>query len=155
MTKLENFRYNEVVLYCKGWYVATDNILADLEKYIRRNEDYCYPKTMHASDIMGHMLNALELLYESLPAEELKNKCWYHTHKDFIFKVQYYEKLFSVDFEEAVCLLVCSIFQNLSNKFIKLNPPKYDKQHRYGGGLLGSPKQGMTYKEMNKLWNKF
>ena len=30
MKAIENFRYNDLVLYCKHWYKHSDNILDDL-----------------------------------------------------------------------------------------------------------------------------
>jgi hypothetical protein len=154
MATITNFRFNDVVLYAKGWYESSGNLLKDLEKYIKRNEDYWYPKTMSRREVMNYMLKALDELYQYLSKEELTSPHYCHSHFTFITKVEYYERLYKIDFEEAVCMVVYSILQNLDRTQIILNPPKYDKHHKYGGGLFGKKKQGMTYKEMNRLWQQ-
>ena len=64
MRTIENFRFNDVVLYAKGWYEHTDNFMKDLEKYIRMNNNYWYPSEMSDIDIMSYMLKALDIVYE-------------------------------------------------------------------------------------------
>lgn len=155
MKQIENFRFNDVVLYAKGWYEHSDDFMRDLEKYIRLNDDYWYPKEMTDIDIMNYMLKALDIVYEHCTPEELKCRFLYHSHGAFLERVRYKQRFYDLTFEQAVCRLVYSILQGLERSQIKLNDPKYDKRHRYGGGLFSTgPKLGMTYKEMYRNWKK-
>ena len=155
MKKIVNFRFNDVVLYSKGWYEHSDNFMKDLEKYIRMNNDYWYPSEMSDIDIMNYMLKALDIVYEHCDAEELKNGFLYHSHSAFLERVRYKQNFFNISFEHAACMIVYGILQGLDRSQIELNSPRYDKKHRYGGGLFSrGAKQGMTYKEMYHRWNK-
>ena len=155
MKTIENFRFNDVVLYAKGWYEHSDNFMKDLEKYIRMNEDYYYPKEMSDIDIMNYMLKALDIVYEHCDAEDLKCGHLYHSHASFLERVRHMQNFYGDTFEKAVCLIVYGILQGLSKTQISLNPPCYDKKHRCGGGLFNKKeKQGITYKEMYKNWYK-
>lgn len=154
MRTIENFRFNDVVLYAKGWYEHSEDFMKDLDKYIRMNENYYYPRKMSEIDIMDYMLIALDIVYRHCTPEELKYNCLYHSHAVFLEKVRRNQAIYKVNFEHAVCLIVYSILQGLSTEQIKLNAPRYDKRHRYGGGLFSrGPKHGMTYKEMYRRWN--
>ena len=153
MKQITNFRFNDVVLYAKGWYEHTENFMKDLEKYIRMNNDYWYPKEMSDTDIMNYMLKALDIVYAHCDAEELKNHFLYHSHGAFLERVRYKQSFFNVSFEYAACLIVYGILQGLDRSQIELNAPRYDKKHRYGGGLFSKKStHGMTYKEMYRRW---
>lgn len=153
MKKIINYRFNDVALYCKGWYEHTDNFMGDLEKYIRMNDDYYYPPKMKDTDIMYYMLKALDIVYEHCTAEELKCRHLYHSHASFLEEVYHRIHFYNCSFEKAVCYIVYGILQGLDRNQIELNRPKYDKYHRYCG-LFSSPKNGMTYKEMYRHWDK-
>lgn len=154
MRVIENFRFNDVVLYSKGWYAHSGDFMKDLEKHIRQNEDYWYPEKMTDTDIMNYMLKALDIIYEHCTTEELKNRSLYHSHAAFLEKIKYDQHFYNISFEYAVCSLVYGILQGLTNEQIKLNRPKYNKKHRFGFGLWKEGNNpGMTYKEMNRRWD--
>lgn len=154
MKTIKDFRFNDVVLYSKGWYEHTDDFMKDLEKYIRMNEDYCYPPQMTDIDIMNYMLKALDAVYEHCDSEELKNPWLCHSHASFLERVRHEMTFYNDSFEKAVCGIVYSILQGLDRKQIELNRPRYDKNHRYGGGFFSrGGKKGMTYKEMYRRWD--
>lgn len=154
MKKIENFRFNDVVLYAKGWYEHTNNFMKDLEKYIRMNNDYWYPAEMSDIDIMNYMLKALDIVYAHCDAEELKTHFLYHSHGAFLERVRYKQNFFNISFEYAACMIVYGILQGLDRSQIELNAPRYDKKHRYGGGFFSKKStHGMTYKEMYRRWN--
>lgn len=154
MRTIENFRFNDVVLYAKGWYEHSEDFMKDLDKYIRMNENYYYPSKMSDIDIMNYMLQALDIVYEHCTPEELKCNYLCHSHAVFLERVRRDQDIYKVSFEHAVCIIVYSILQSLDCVQIKLNPPRYDKRHRHGGGLFSrGPKHGMTYKEMYRRWN--
>lgn len=126
----------------------------DLDKYIRMNENYYYPRKMSDTDIMDYMLIALDIVYQHCTPEELHYNCLCHSHAVFLERVRRNQAIYEVSFEHAACLVVYSILQGLDISQIKLNAPRYDKRHRYGGGMFHrGPKHGMTYKEMYKRWN--
>lgn len=154
MKTIENFRFNDVVLYAKGWYERSGDFMKDLDKYIRMNDMYLYPPQMSETDIMNYMLKALDIVYEHCTQEDLKNNFLCHSHAVFLEKVRHDQAIYNVSFEQAACLVVYSILQGLNTTQIILNAPRYDKRHRHGGGMFHrGPKHGMTYKEMYRRWN--
>lgn len=146
METIKNFRYNDLVLYCKGWYEDTNDIFADFEKYIKMNGDYWYPKQMTRKDVITHALRAVDLVFDHFTKEERHNHYLgsmfkfydYTTHKMWVYNVK--------DFEVATLLVVHEFLQGLERKQIELIPPTYGK----GKPKIGwHYKEGMTYKQMN------
>lgn len=146
METIKNFRYNDLVLYCKGWYEGTDDIFADFERYIKMNDDYLYPKQMTRQDVITHALRAVDLVFNNFTNEERKyhylgtmSKFYdYTTNKMWLAK----------DFEVATLLVVHEFLQGLDKNQIDIIPPTYKRNKpKFGWGY----KFGMTYKEMNKI----
>lgn len=146
METIKNFRYNDLVLYCKGWYEGTDDIFADFERYIKMNDDYVYPKQMTRKDVITHALRAVDLVFNAFTKEERHNH-YIGTMSKFydytIHKMLSYTK----DFEVATLLVVYEFLQGLDKYQIDIIPPTYKRNKpKLGYGY----KFGMTYKEMNK-----
>lgn len=153
MEQLRNFRFNDLVLYCKGWYEGTNDIFVDFERYIRMNEDYFYPPKMSRQDIIQYSLKAIDIVLENLTKEERHNH-YLGTMAKFYDYVRHKMWLYNKDFEETLLFVVHEFLQGLDRKQIELIPPTYGKgKPKIGWGY----KQGMTYKEMNNkvksLWH--
>ena len=153
MEQLRNFRFNDLVLYCKGWYEGTNDIFVDFERYIRMNEDYFYPPKMSRQDIIQYSLKAIDLVFDRLTKEERSNH-YLGTMAKFYDYVRHKMWLYNKDFEETLLFVVHEFLQGLDRKQIELIPPTYGKSKPKIGW---SYKQGMTYKEMNNrvksLWH--
>ena len=145
MEQVRNFRFNDLVLYCKGWYEGTNDMFVDFERYIRMNEDYFYPPKMSRQDIIQYSLKAIDIVFENLTKEERHNH-YLGTMAKFYDYVRHKMWLYNKDFEETVLFVVHELLQGLDRKQIELIPPTYGKgKPKIGWGY----KQGMTYKEMN------
>ena len=83
MKQIKNFRFNDLVLYCKGWYEAywertsernnEDLFFKDLERAIKMNKDYWYPDNMTKDEVIGYLLKALDLIYTYLDEGDKQN----------------------------------------------------------------------------------
>lgn len=148
MEQIKDFRYNDLVLYCKGWYEGTDDIFADFERYIKMNGDYCYPKQMTRKDVITHALRAVDLVFNAFTKEERHNHYLgtmskfydYTMHKMWVYNIK--------DFEVATLFVVHEFLQGLDRYQMDIIPPTYGKNKpKLGWGY----KFGMTYKEMNNM----
>ena len=153
MEQVRNFRFNDLVLYCKGWYEGTNDMFVDFERYIRMNEDYFYPPKMSRQNIIQYSLKAIDIVFENLTKEERHNH-YLGTMAKFYDYVRHRMWLYNKDFEETLLFVVHEFLQGLDRKQIELIPPTYGKgKPKIGWGY----KQGMTYKEMNNkvksLWH--
>lgn len=159
MKQIQNFRFNDLVLYCKGWYESSGNteesFFNDLERAIKMDDNHYYynHRKMHKSEIIHFLLNALDLVYEHLDNDEKRNGRWYYSHSSFYEEVQRRMHLYDCSQEYAIALLVHGILQGLTKDEIKLNKPVYKKgSWRLGSYWDDNPQKSrsMTYKYMNK-----
>lgn len=146
---IENFVYNDIVLYSKGWYQTPDGdtMLDDLGYLF--SQIYAWtPKT--EDDIARMMMRVLDRLY----TEQNKN---FNDESPFSYSGFYDEikntmRLYNVSFSMAIILMVKSKLFQLKTSEIKLNPPVYGKNKHFRiGRLFGKYPISMTYKEMNKI----
>ena len=163
MKQIENFRFNDLVLYCKGWYEAyweriseknKDMFFRDLERAIKMNKDYWYPDKMSNEEVLGYLLKSLDLIYTYLDDEDKRNGRWLCSHKAFRDETKKYMSLYEVDEEYAIALMICGILQSMSKDEIKLNKPVYKKGSWRLGRYDGKPSISMTYKYMNSRASK-
>ena len=141
---IENFRYNDVVLYSKGWYYKDGNMLEELG-YIFSKVYGWYPKTEKAiAPMMLQVLDELDLKMER-----------YRSIYQLYAEIQKYKDLYQISTDMAIILLVREILQKLSKDEIKINPPHYGKKEYFRiGCLLGKTPISMTYTEMNRRAQK-
>ena len=145
MEQIKNFRFNDLVLFCKGWYEGSDDLFADFERYIRMNDDYYYPPKMSHQDIIQYALKAVDLVFDHFTKEERHNH-YLGTMFKFYDYVRHKMWLYNKDFEETLLFVVHEFLQGLERKQIELIPPTYGK----GKPKIGwHYKEGMTYKQMN------
>lgn len=150
---IKDFIFNDIVLYCKGWYETPegDTILDDLGYLF--GEIYAWkPKT--ESEIALRMLRVLDKLYEEQGRTFVEDSHLQGFY-GFATEVKRYMRLYDCSFDMATIWVVHSVLQGLSTKEIKLNRPVYGKKKHFRMGcLMGRNPISMTYKEMNKRAEK-
>lgn len=147
---IENFKYNDIVLYAKGWYERSENICEDLDYLFSKIYGWTEPKEREVSH---RMLVVLDKLCEATNAT-LKDcpQWWCMSHANFEEEVR--KRMYIYDNcsrDMAIIFTVLSILQGLSLDDIKLNVPHYGrKEHFRMGSLFGKNPISMTYTEMNR-----
>ena len=145
---IKDFVFNDIVLYCKGWYQSPDGdtILDDLGYLF--GEIYAWtPKT--EEEVAHFMMKVLDKLYEEQD-RKFNSESLMDSFSGFYKQVRRYMWLYNCSFDMAVIWTVHSILQGLSSKEIKLNPPVYGKKKHFRmGQFFGKYPISMTYKEMN------
>lgn len=150
MKRVENFRYNNLVLYCKGWYKRDENILTDLG-YIF-SQIYGWTPT-DEKDIAYMMLRALDCYYDERGINFDTEACD-RNFSSFYQSVNNRMRLSKdMSFEMGIILHVMSKFSMLSKNEIKLIPPHYGKKEhfRMGWYFKGDLGPSATYTFMNKI----
>lgn len=165
MKRIENFQWNDIVLYSKGWYETTDDLFYDVEQSIRKNNNYQYPeKRMSEERVIMWLFKALDEVYEHLTEEDKKSRCWLVSHSSFYDEVNNKQRLLNINgkinvessMNKAIVLVILEIFLQMDKKMIKLNKPVYKKgERRLGCYFRNKYPISMTYKHMNDIATKF
>jgi hypothetical protein len=151
---IENFVFNDVVLYSKGWYRKTD-LVSDLG-YIFSKIYGWTPKT--EEEVARFMLIAIDHLYTELeiPFDYNCNGKYKNSFASFSDEIKKRMRLYDVSYDMAIILFCLSIFQQLDNTQIKLNPPHFGKKEHFRLGIMfGEYPISQTYAEMNRRVNNF
>ena len=144
---IKNFIYNDIVLYCKGWYQKDGNMLEDLGYLF--SKIYAWRPTKE-NEIARMMMVALDQLYEEIEGP-ISPYRFYNKHAIFMDEIYKRMDIFEQSMDMAIICLVRSIFQGLSKDEIKLNAPHYGKKEYFRmGSLFGMTPISMTYTEMNR-----
>lgn len=142
---IKDFMYNDIVLYCKGWYQKDDNMLEDLG-YLFSKIYAWTPKT--EKEIAPMMLRVLDEF-------NVKSGRNIYSLYSFFSELHKYMSLYDISLDKAIILYVRSILQSLSKDEIKLNAPHYGKKEYFRmGSLWGRLPISMTYTEMNRIANR-
>ena len=85
--KIENFTFNDIVLYSKGWYQSSEGDMIDDLSYIFKNiYNVCSP---NEKEVSHFMLRALDNLCEEKNIQFGHNQYrWYTTHARFEEEVE-------------------------------------------------------------------
>jgi hypothetical protein len=141
---IENFQYNDIILYAKGWFYRNDNMIDDLGYLFSKIYGWT-PKT--EKEIAPMMLKVLDRLDTEMGR--------LHPLYDFYSDIQRNMCLYDVSLDLATILYVRSILQGLPKDVIKLNPPHYGKKEYFRmGSLFGKYPISQTYTEMNRMAQK-
>lgn len=151
MEKIENFLYNDIVLYSKGWFCSKENITwKDLAYFF--SKIYYPPKT--ESEVALLMLLVLEKLHQKLELDrdpEKVSACWLSTPFRLEQEIRRIMLFYNLERDGATIQAVLNVLHKLSNEEIKLNRPVYSKKFPFRlGGYFNKYPISMTYKEMNK-----
>lgn len=148
---IENWTYNDIVLYSKGWYKSHGNMVEDLAYLF--SKIYGWTPTTE-EEVARMMLRVIDKLYE---AKEVKfsagsyMKSFEYLFNEINHKVRFYNKSYSLATIE-ICL---SILFELENTEIKLNPPHYGKKEHFRLGGFQNYPISMTYTQMNRIANEW
>ena len=140
---IENFTYNDIILYSKGWYKRTD-IVKDLAYLFRQIYGWA---DENEHDIAYKMLGVIDRINE-----ELKDTNYRQVNLQRLYGEvhDHYVSLYNVSFERGIILWSMSQMMQLGVEHIKLNPPHYGKKEHFR--MDGKP--SMTYAEMNRFASK-
>lgn len=148
---IENFIFNDIVLYCKGWYQSPNGDMMEDLGYLFSQIYAWTPKT--EEEVARFMMRVLDKLYEDKAIQF--NSESPHCFAGFFDEIKNRMWIYKVSFDMAIIYYVRSILQQLSRDEIKLNPPHYGKKEHFRMGcLFGDYPISMTYKEMNRIAEK-
>lgn len=148
---IKDFIFNDIVLYAKGWYQRSENIVDDLGYLF--SKIYGWQPTTE-KEVADFMVRVLDKLYEQKEIT-FKADSNMHCFTGFHNEVNRRMSIYNVSYNRAVILLVLSELQQLSVDEIKLKAPHFGKKEHFRMGMLfGEWPKSMTYKEMNKRAQK-
>ena len=153
MKRIENFMYNDIVLYSKGWFRSKEGIVwKDLAYFF--SQIYAFPPK-NESEVALLMLLVLEKLHQKLELDRDPEKvpaCWLSTPYRLEQEIRRKMLFLDCDRDSATILAVLFVLSTLSKEEIKLKRPVYSKKFpfRLGGSFTKYP-ISMTYKEMNRI----
>ena len=145
---IENFNYNDIILYCKGWYQTPegDTMLDDLG-YLFGKIYAWTPKT--EEEIAHFMMRVLDKLWDE-QGVKFDSESWIHNFSGFHNEIKRNMRMYNCSFDMAIIWVAHSLLQMLGREEIKLNRPVYGKKEHFRmGQLFGKYPISMTYKEMN------
>lgn len=149
---IKDFIYNDIVLYCKGWYQSeSDDILEDLGYLF--SQIYAWtPKT--EGEVARMMTRVLDKLYQEKAI--LFNAESPYCFCGFMGEVRKRMWLYNESFDKSIIFYVKSVLMQLTKDEIILNPPHYGKKEHFRmGSLFGDRRPiSMTYTEMNRIAQK-
>lgn len=149
---ITNFTYNDIVLYCKGWYQREGNTMLQDLGYLF-SQIYAWTPTKE-SEVAHMMMVALDRLCEEMEGS-ISPYRFYNKHALFMEEVQKRMRLYDQSMDMAIIYLVRSVFQGLSKDEIKLRCPHYGRKEYFRmGSLFGKFPISMTYAEMNRMAKK-
>jgi len=152
MKRIENFLYNDIVLYSKGWFCSKEGIVwKDLAYFF--SKIYAFPPK-NESEVALLMLLVLEKLHKELNLDrdpEKVSACWLSTPYRLEQEIRRLMLLYDFGRDGATIHAVLDVLQTLSIKEIKLKRPVYSKKFPFRlGGCFTKYPMSMTYKEMNR-----
>lgn len=154
MKRIENFLYNDIVLYSKGWFCSKDKecvVWKDLAYFF--SEIYAFPPKTE-SEVSLLMLLVLEELHLKLNLDRDPKKVssrWLSTPYRLEQEIRRIMLLYDYDRDRATIQAVLNVLHILSNEEIKLKRPVYSKKFPFRlGGCFTKYPISMTYAEMNR-----
>ena len=148
MKKIENFLYNDIVLYSKGWFCSKEGIVWKDLAYFFSNI-YAFPPK-NESMVALLMLLVLEKLHKEFNLDRDPEKvpaCWLSTPYLLEQEIRKIMLLYDYNRDRATIQAVLNVLQTLSIKEIKLKRPVYSKKFPF---RLDRTPISMTYTEMNR-----
>ena len=148
MKCIENFLYNNIVLYSKGWFHSKEDIVwKDLVYFF--SEIYAFPPKTE-SEVALLMLLVLEKLHKEFELDrdpEKVSACWLSTPYRLEQEIRRIMLLYNCNRDRATIQAVLNVLHVLSNEEIKLKRPVYSKKFPF---RLDRTHISMTYTEMNR-----
>lgn len=155
MEKLENYKFNDIVLYAKGWYKTSDNICEDLGYFFSKVYWVSNYNEGHIAMLMLRLLDDLHDKFNLSRNHEKVAGKWLATHIQFESEVRHLSFLYGYNRDKAIIHAVLGVLQTMTCDEIKLNPPKFGKKEKFRLGCIGDDYPiSQTYTEMNRIVQK-
>lgn len=133
---------NDFVLYCRGFYMKTDNIINDVFNLLKT--EFMFGTE---ADVVHNMLNMWSKWNETLPADVKL------TVFNFLKNINDYKELKkgkNISIDEIILMVIIDHVKFIDVKYLNIKQPVYGK----GKPRYRIDHNGMTYKEMNKITDK-
>ena len=155
----EYFPLNNFVLMCKGWYSPVkdgEDLLTTL-KHVLALDGYEF--ISNYNNVLCILLNEIDRYNKYLDSVNANTLNLFKFYKEISEEKNLWHK--DISNEEAIVRVIAKFLRYTDYKYIKLKCPVYNRRlfKKYGLTLqpffYKSSKQGTTYKEMNRVANKY
>ena len=155
MKPVGDWRFNDLVLYAKGWYERKD-LVADMNHIFETVYGYV-PGTKHELTVM--MLRVLDILHDHLEPGE---RYWWTSFVSLDYHINRNLNLYDEDQDEATIRVILNILLEMDASVLCIKKPVYGKRmyFRKGPGLCASHEdvrksRTQTYNQMNEDVSRF
>ena len=147
---IENFRFNDIILYAKGWYQRKD-LVEDLGYLF--SKIYAWTPTTE-EEVAKFMLRTIDRLYEEMKIS-FKADSYSFCFVSIFDKIEHDMRFYEQSRYRATIGVCLNILSELNRDQIKLNPPHYGKKEHFRmGRFFKDYPISMTYTEMNRIAQK-
>lgn len=157
--KEEVFPLNNFALFSKGWYspVNDDEDLLTTLKHVLALDGY--ELISNYNDVICILLSEIDRYNKYLDSVNAKTLDLFTLWKESTEEKNLWHK--DISNEEAIVRVIANFLRYMDNRYMKLKRPVYNRELIKKYGLTLQPffykksKQGTTYKEMNRVANKY
>lgn len=155
----EYFPLNNFALFSKGWYspVNDDEDLLTTVKHVLALDGY--ELISNYNDVLCILLSEIDRYNKYLDSVNANTLNLFKFRKEISEEKNLWHK--DISNEEAIVRVIAKFLRYMDNKYMKLKRPVYNRKLTKKYGLTLQPffykksKQGTTYKEMNRVANKY
>lgn len=149
---IENFKYNDIVLYAKGWLEHKGNTTCEDLAYLL-GQMYGWSSTSD-DELSLMMLCVFDCLIEEMQGKHWSGR-WAADHFHFEQEVRRRMSIYECTRGHAIIYLVLAVLQGMPKNEIRLNRYVYGKGKYFRmGNTFGTNPISMTYTEMNRRAQK-
>ena len=157
--KEEVFPLNNFALMCKGWYSPVkdgEDLLTTLKHVLALDG---YELISNYNDVLCILLSEIDRYNKYLDSVNARTFDLFTLWKESSEEKNLWHK--DISDEEAIVRVIAKFLRYMDSKYIKLQCPVYNRKLTKKYGLTLQPffykksKQGTTYKEMNRVANKY
>lgn len=157
--KEEVFPLNNFALFSKGWYspVNDDEDLLTTVKHVLVLDGYDFISSYN--DVLCILLSEIDRYNKYLDSVNARTLDLFTLWKESSEEKNLWHK--DISNEEAIVRVIAKFLRYMDSKYIKLQCPFYSRKLTKKYGLTLRPffykksEQGTTYKEMNRVANKY
>lgn len=157
--KEEVFPLNNFALFSKGWYspVNDDEDLLTTVKHVLALDGYDFISSYN--DVLCILLSEIDRYNKYLDSVNARTLDLFTLWKESSEEKNLWHK--DISNEEAIVRVIAKFLRYMDSKYIKLQCPFYSRKLTKKYGLTLRPffykksEQGTTYKEMNRVANKY
>lgn len=157
--KEEVFPLNHFALFSKGWYspVNDDEDLLTTVKHVLALDGYEF--ISNYNDVLCILLSEIDRYNKYMDSVNARTLDLFTLWKESSEEKNLWHK--DISNEEAIVRVIAKFLRYMDSKYIKLQCPVYNRKLIKKYGLTLQPffykksKQGTTYKEMNRVANKY